>query len=114
MDVEQVAALLSGAATPDAAHCRQDLEHGARLDAFPGLVVTSELRELYRRRAEHLDGQHIDATGAFETVEALDATPHAELALARVSGGPSGRIFQLFLTPRLDQLVTCLVLPTKT
>jgi hypothetical protein len=109
MEVAQVVALLTDAKASEAAHCRDDLERGARLDSFPALIATSELRGIYRRRAEHLDAQGSDATGAFETAEALEATSHAELALAKVSGGSSGLVFQLFLTPRLDEVVACVV-----
>jgi hypothetical protein len=110
VEARDLLVLLTGT-TGAAADCREDLEHGGRLDTFPALVVTKELRAVYRRRAEHIDAQGGDAAGAFETADALDATSHTELALAKVSGGSSGRIFQLFLTPALDQVIACIALP---
>jgi hypothetical protein len=110
VDVTQVVSALNG--LPGAAvMCRDDLEHGARLVVLPGLVDAGEIRTAYRRRAEHLDGQGADASEAYAAAERLEATSAPDLALGKVEGGPSGHIFQLFLTPRLDEVVACLVLP---
>jgi hypothetical protein len=112
VDAQQLIVSLNRRSGP-AAVCRDDLEHGARFVLLPGLVDAGELRAIYRLRAEHLAAQGADAISAFEAVELLEASEHTDLALGKVDGGPSGRIFQLFFDPLLEGVVACLTVPDR-
>jgi hypothetical protein len=112
VDVEQIVAAMSGLPGAAAA-CRADLEHGARLVVLPGLVDAAEIRTAYRRRAEHLAVLGAEAADAFEVADRLEAAAVDDLALGKVTGGPSGQIFQLFLAPRLGSVIACVALPTN-
>lgn len=92
--------------------CREALLGGAELQISPGIVPTSELRTIYRSRAEHLRSKGILAVGADEAADALDRTTFGELRIGRVSGGARG-VFQVFLDPQLEQVVACVAPPPR-
>lgn len=92
--------------------CREALLAGAELEISPGIVPTSELRTIYRSRAEHLRAKGIPAVGADEAADQLDGATFPELRVGRVSGGGRG-MFQLFLDPQLEHLVACVALPPR-
>lgn len=57
------------------------------------------------------DAELVMSPSTVPTADRLDRTAHAELAVARVDGGPGGHVFQLFLDPARQQVVACLAVP---
>lgn len=90
--------------------CRAALLANADLRVLPGTVPTADLRSAYRSRAEHLAQQGSDDTaiGAAEVADRLERTDHVELVVARVSGGSTASVFQVFLDPGQRTVVACL------
>ncbi len=107
MDRDDLTSMLAGLGAA-AELCRKDLDQGADLALLPGLVDKDRLHEIYRRRAIHIQEHDVESIDAFQAADDLDSTSCPRLALARVSGGASGYIFQLFLDPALQRVVTCL------
>lgn len=92
--------------------CRKALLDGAELEVFPGVVSSTELRTIYRRRAEHLRQTGVQAIGADEAADRLERTPDTDLVIAKVAG-LGGHFFQLLLDPALEGVVACLAVPAR-
>lgn len=115
MDRDQLISALAGAGEA-ARLCREALLAGAELEVSPRIVATSELRAIYRSRAEHLRAQGTPAVGADEAADELDRTAFPELRIARVTGGAQAGTqsgFQVFLDQQLGRVITCVALPPR-
>ncbi|GAA3008505.1 hypothetical protein GCM10017559_33580 [Streptosporangium longisporum] len=81
---------------------------GAHFTIWPGLVPTSELISIYRRRARHTRRKNIPTLGFDEAILNLEACGLEHLNLGIVPSTPSAYHFQLFLSPDSSRVVACL------
>ncbi|WP_157515843.1 hypothetical protein [Nocardiopsis trehalosi] len=98
--------------------CGTALSGGADFKIWNDPIPTRELGSIYSRRMRMMHRKGQITIGATEAIADLEACPETELMIGRVDDRPnSGYIFQIFLTPSLDKVVSCLAVqppPTDT
>lgn len=82
--------------------------HGADFEVCEAVTNTSELIQIYRRRAKRLDATGLGHGGVDQALADLEAWGAGVVRLGQVRASAEQRQFQLFLAAGADEVVACL------